>query len=84
MYISATKEKYKTPPELKIPLTCELCILFVLLHYVAFFGGSVESGSGLLGQGPLFKIAKEALIDELENFNFTNLAYRYTYRYLQK
>ena len=32
----------------------------------------------------LFNTAKAALTDELRNFNYTQLAFRYTYQYLQQ
>ena len=61
-------------------------ILFVYQFYLPFFlfCCTVLRKESLLAQAPLFNIAKASLIDELENFNFTELAFRYTYQYLQK
>ena len=44
----------------------------------------VFSRAHLIPEGALFNTAKAALIDKLRNFNYTHLAFRYTYQYLQQ
>ena len=61
---------------------------FAALQYFYYncllFWCTVLRKEGLYGQAPLFNVAKATVVNELKNFNFTQLAFRYTRQYLQK